>query len=564
MRQYPRWRAYLVVGMAASAVYALLGGSVVGDVLFVLTGAATAAAVFTGIRLHRPVPRLPWLLIGAAVVTFLVGETVVQAIESDGTIAPVPSPADVFFVVAVAAVATGMLLLARTNTVQADQDSLVDTTAVTVAVGLAGTAFLLPLWTNPRSPAQQTELFVLLYPAVDLLLLAAMLRLLLGPGIRATSHRLLLLGTGLLLTADIAYAALYGAGAYEPNSPLNALWLAALVCAGAAALHPSSARSAPEQHDPAAGLTRWRLALLTAAFLCPPVVLLCYPLFPEGQEQLLVALAAGVSILLFLLLAVRVTGLVRELRRTQRQRGYLLDRTVQAREGERMQLAGELHDGPIQRLTFLTIDLELSRRALRRQDVQDGMNMLVSVQGRLTEEIGELRRVMARLRPPLLDEVGLTAALQDHAAEFERRQGVHCRVEADVRTRIDPNLETVLYRVTQEALINVRKYAHATSCVISLTASDTRVGLTVRDDGQGFDPAYARGPEDGHYGLVSMRERVEMTGGECRVETGPGQGVAIIVHFPGPHATGLARTPVDGDNLPVTTQPNQTVEEAQR
>jgi signal transduction histidine kinase len=240
------------------------------------------------------------------------------------------------------------------------------------------------------------------------------------------------------------------------------------------------------------------------------------------------------SAILFLLVLTRMVGLVNELRRAQEQRGRLLERTIQAREEERRRLAAELHDGPIQRLAFLTLDLELARRNVRRAQVDKGMEILESVQDRLSDEIGGLRRVMATLRPPPLDEVGLTAALRDHVADFEQRVGVRCELDTDVTVRLAPDLETVLYRVAQEALINVGKHASASTCQVSLCADESKVELRIHDDGDGFDPATVRGPERGCYGLVGMRERVEMAGGRCEVSARPNGGVLIRATFPGP------------------------------
>jgi two-component system NarL family sensor kinase len=252
----------------------------------------------------------------------------------------------------------------------------------------------------------------------------------------------------------------------------------------------------------------------------------------RGSTVGVTVVAVSTAVISVLVLG-RMVGLVNELRHSRIQRGRLLIRTVQAREEERRGLAAELHDGPIQRLTFLNIDLELARRSLMRGRVEAGNGILEKVQVRLADEIGELRRVMVTLRPPLLDEVGLTAALRDHAADFSARTGIQCAVDTDLNVRLDPGIETVLYRVAQEALINVGKHAAASNCRLSIQARADVVEMRISDDGSGFDPATALGPEAGHYGLVSMRERVEMTGGRVEVSARRGAGVTIKVTFPG-------------------------------
>jgi signal transduction histidine kinase len=140
---------------------------------------------------------------------------------------------------------------------------------------------------------------------------------------------------------------------------------------------------------------------------------------------------------------------------------------------------------------------------------------------------------MAELRPPALDDWGLPAALVEYGAEFQEHTGIHCVVDAELPTRLQPTYETVLYRVAQEALANVRKHARANNVRITLSAGDDAVWLEVRDDGQGFDVARAQelvGRD--HYGLAGMRQRIEMTGGSCRVLSRQGSGSAVHATIP--------------------------------
>jgi signal transduction histidine kinase len=139
---------------------------------------------------------------------------------------------------------------------------------------------------------------------------------------------------------------------------------------------------------------------------------------------------------------------------------------------------------------------------------------------------------MASLRPPTLDEVGLEAALRDQVGAFARRSGVDCSVRVDLDGRLDGELETVVYRVTQEALANVARHAGAGRLWLELDGAGDRVDLRIGDDGVGFEPsASSTLVRDGHFGLAAMQERVEMAGGQFSIQASPGAGVVLRAEF---------------------------------
>lgn len=216
-----------------------------------------------------------------------------------------------------------------------------------------------------------------------------------------------------------------------------------------------------------------------------------------------------------------------------RERRRLLDMVLRTSEEERKLLAGELHDGPIQRLAGLGYRLERARNRLDRGNAEGAAALLGELQNGLSEETRHLREMMAELRPPVLDQRGLDSALRDHAAAFERNWGVGCSVRASLDRRLDPDVETVLYRVAQEALTNVAKHARAEQAWVSLGNRNGSVVLEVGDDGIGFDPLYAtsNGSRD-HFGLTAMRERVEMAGGRWEIHSTPGEGTRVVAEFP--------------------------------
>lgn len=215
--------------------------------------------------------------------------------------------------------------------------------------------------------------------------------------------------------------------------------------------------------------------------------------------------------------------------------GVLLDVSEQKRaqaklqqiEAERRRIAAELHDGPVQHFTALDLRLERVRRELSRPELAETRELVEQVQDRLRPEVADLRRLMSELRPPMLDARGLEAALRDHLLAIERHSGLRCEMDTTMDERLDPELETVLYRVAQEALTNVVKHANAREARVSLDVRDGQVVLEVRDDGVGFDPATAPPSKDGHFGLVGMRERVHAIGGEWMIASTPGGGTRV-------------------------------------
>jgi signal transduction histidine kinase len=275
-------------------------------------------------------------------------------------------------------------------------------------------------------------------------------------------------------------------------------------------------------------LPRGRLVMITGASLIAPAVLVIQS--ARGQP-LEVAVIAGGSAVLFLLALARMSGLAGEVA-LQHERKRAMQSVLRMTEAERTRLAAELHDGPVQQLTALLYGLELARHHVRLGSPGAADELLASLEDKATGEINDLRRMMTQLRPPVLDELGLVTALQNQGQSFESTSGVQCAINTEVELELAPEMETVLYRVAQESLTNVGKHAKASRVDISLGAVDGDVRLQIRDDGIGFDPGKARElVSEGHFGLVNMRERVEMVGGKLLVDSSPGNGTTIAVEM---------------------------------
>jgi signal transduction histidine kinase len=242
------------------------------------------------------------------------------------------------------------------------------------------------------------------------------------------------------------------------------------------------------------------------------------------------------SIRLEELVEVRIGALAhanRNLVDSQWRRRQLLDRTVRVAEEERARIAANLHDGPIQRLAALGLVLDRCRLRLDRDDKNGARDLVKRARTELSEEIRSLRQTMSDLRPPILDEGGLEAALQDHLSSWTGASGIEIRFEASPHGLLSLDSETVVYRVVQEALANVAKHSRANLTTVSISQSGRGVQVVVRDNGRGFNapsqPDLLRG---GHFGLVVMRERVELASGRFEIISAPRTGTELVVWLP--------------------------------
>jgi signal transduction histidine kinase len=223
-------------------------------------------------------------------------------------------------------------------------------------------------------------------------------------------------------------------------------------------------------------------------------------------------------------------------------------RLLTAQEEERRSIAQDLHDDLGQLLTSIDMDL---RRALRAKPKAAG-EILQETAGTVQRAYGSLRMLAKSLRPPLLEGDGLGDALGNLVSEFESRTGVAATLEVGA----DPHplsilAMTNLYRITQEALHNVQKHARAASVSVELAFLPEEISLTIRDDGCGCDPAAARTART--LGLVSMKERAELFGGDFRFVSSPGGGAEVRVTVPRAgvalNAPAPARSPAPGASL---------------
>jgi signal transduction histidine kinase len=214
-------------------------------------------------------------------------------------------------------------------------------------------------------------------------------------------------------------------------------------------------------------------------------------------------------------------------------RARLLDRIIAAQEEERRRLARELHDETGQSLTSLLVGLRSLEDAPTVTAARAQAGALREIALRTLDEV---RRVARGLRPRVLDEMGLVAAVEQHAAEYGQAHKMAVEVQARglEGVRLPPAVETTLYRIVQEGLTNAANHGHARTVSVVLHRHPGSVQAIVADDGQGFEPGAlgARLQDGRHLGLGGMQERATLLGGTVTVESAPGEGATVYVRLP--------------------------------
>lgn len=226
--------------------------------------------------------------------------------------------------------------------------------------------------------------------------------------------------------------------------------------------------------------------------------------------------------------AAHVAGIAIERRQLDDQLRALSQRIEATREEERTGIAREIHDQLGQALTALKMDIAWVSRRLRDPA---GIEQKLAEMSRTTDEIiFSVRRISAELRPGVLDDLGLLAAIEWQAEEFARRSAIRCRVRSELGDlMVERALATAAFRIFQEALTNVARHAGATQVDVRLGARDGRLEMEVADDGVGLPEAM---PRAGSLGLLGMSERARRLGGECEVRRRAPRGTVVSLSIP--------------------------------
>lgn len=236
-----------------------------------------------------------------------------------------------------------------------------------------------------------------------------------------------------------------------------------------------------------------------------------------------------------------LTASLQDLQLADDERRRILARLVDAQEEERQRVANDIHDDPIQKLVAISMRLQLLKKKAGEGSDPSLDDLIETVR----QMIKGMRHMIFELRPTVLDDLGVAAALVEYletvgvSAEFE--------VQDDLDHEPDGELGLILYRIAQEALANVRKHSNASRVHVRLAQQDGGYLVHIEDDGDGFDPPEMLRSAPGHLGLSSMRERAEMAGGWCKVHGLPGDGTTVEFWIPDGASASLRSVETDDD-----------------
>ena len=314
------WLWFGVLGAAMTAAYFLLPSVEDQDIFYQAPEMLAVSAILVAIGLHRPRNSRAWLLLAMGLVLTTVGDWTWVVLDRVFAIDPFPSLADAFYLGGMATVAVATWLLIRGRLPEGDSAGVLDALIVTVSAGLLTWVLLMAPVVSDTSQSAGELAVALAYPLIDILLLGLLVRLVLVPGALSPSLRMVVGALLAFLVADYPYALLALNDAYVVGTPIDAGWLIGAVLWGAAALHPSMSAVTARAGRPEGRLSPWRVALLGAASLLPPALLL---LQWSGGLPVDVPVVAAACIVLFLLVIARLHGVVADLRHTLRERTAL-------------------------------------------------------------------------------------------------------------------------------------------------------------------------------------------------------------------------------------------------
>jgi two-component system sensor histidine kinase DegS len=214
-----------------------------------------------------------------------------------------------------------------------------------------------------------------------------------------------------------------------------------------------------------------------------------------------------------------------------KQKQYMGIKIIEAQEEERKRVAREIHDGPAQLIANLVIKAELCEKLID-MDKEKAKEELGSLKGFLRSSLSDVRKIIYDLRPMSLDDLGLVPTLQRYISNYveENNIVVDFLVFGDPQP-LRPVIELAAFRIVQEALTNIKKHSGAQNANIRIEFTNEQINLLISDDGKGFDKSKLKAArrEDGGYGLMSMRERVELLNGKFDIKTTHGKGTKIFV-----------------------------------
>ncbi|WP_253291384.1 sensor histidine kinase [Virgibacillus proomii] len=203
---------------------------------------------------------------------------------------------------------------------------------------------------------------------------------------------------------------------------------------------------------------------------------------------------------------------------------------IEAQEEERRKISREIHDGPAQMLANILLRSELVERTCRNRDVEQALEEIKSVRKMIRSSLYEVRRIIYDLRPMALDDLGLIPTIKKYVATISDYNEVKIEfISMGEEKRLHQKYEIAFFRLVQEALQNAVKHAEASLIQVKLEIGKSSLTMIIKDNGKGFDPSMKR---DKSFGLIGMRERVEMLEGEMEISSKIGKGTTIFIKVP--------------------------------
>jgi diguanylate cyclase len=517
------WRYHLGGGLALALAYVYLPVPALRTAALVVLGLTTIVATLCALRLWRPARRLPFQL-------FALGEAVGFVAGALGSSVAVTGAGGNPLAAALTVVAYligigGFALVVHARSPGRDRASLIDATVIATGLGMLAWLFLMGPYASAGSLPVAERLLSMVYVALDVLLLALVVRLAISGGDRTRAFALIIGGWLVLVAADSGRALLLVTGAYHPTSPVEAGWLVSYALWGAAVLEPSVATLTDPAPPARAGLTRTRLAALAGASLMAPAVLAIQS--GRGQRIDVPVIVAGCA-LLFLLVLVRVAGLVREVEATVRElRGTegVLRATLQEREALAAQLQHQAFHDELTNLANRALFNDRVRQALARARRAGGgvavlfvdLDDFKVVNDSMGHGAGDrlLQEVAGRLRRVLREQDTIGRLGGDEFAILVEGVGLEAaRVLAErVLATLAAPYRMVGGDVTVHASVGIAFDEHAGSDDVQLLRNADIAMYAAKSRGKGtyevFQPPMLRSVRDRHDLTAALRGAIE-------------------------------------------------------
>lgn len=208
---------------------------------------------------------------------------------------------------------------------------------------------------------------------------------------------------------------------------------------------------------------------------------------------------------------------------------------ILAQEEERKRISREIHDGPAQSMAHLVLRTEIAERMLQKKEFELVQDELVDLKSQVRLGLEEIRKIIFNLRPMALDDLGLVPTLRKYVQDFEEKARIRTTFETVGREiRLPSAMEAAIYRLVQEAYTNALKHASPSIVSLSITYQAHIVKIIIQDNGVGFlvEQTEAKAKDNSSFGLIGMRERVELLEGRMEIESAINEGTKITIHIP--------------------------------